>query len=134
MGITVLCFGVVITALICLLVMQCRGVHCLIIHILLHVIKMLKMACFRPEADVLELRRRYSNMYIPSDFFSTNFRWVDAFPPHNPFTLDQPCSFHVMNKEVDAVVENVAVLEPPDADYLFSAKVRVTYKIGQQNL
>jgi hypothetical protein len=94
-------------------------------------LKMLKMACFRPEADVLELRRRYSNMYIPSDFFSTNFRWVDAFPPHNPFTLDQPCSFHVMNKEVDAVVENVAVLEPPDADYLFSAKVRVASKIVQ---
>lgn len=94
-------------------------------------LKMLKMVCFRPEADVLELRRRYSNMYIPSDFFSTNFRWVDAFPPHNPFTLDQPCSFHVMNKEVDAVVENVAVLEPPDADYLFSAKVRVASKIVQ---
>ncbi|PSN50436.1 hypothetical protein C0J52_04927 [Blattella germanica] len=76
-----------------------------------------------PEADVLELRRRYSNMYIPSDFFSTNFRWVDAFPPHSPFTLDQPCSFHVMNKEVDTVLENPAVLEPADADYLFSAKV-----------
>jgi hypothetical protein len=29
-----------------------------------------------------------------------------------------------MNKEVDAVLENPAVLEPPDADYLFSAKVR----------
>ena len=83
---------------------------------------------YRPEADVLELRRRYSNMYIPSDFFSTNFRWVDAFPPHSPFTLDQPCSFHVMNKEVDAVLENTAVLEPPDADYLFSAKVsKVTW-------
>lgn len=82
------------------------------------------MDYFRPEADVLELRRRYANMYIPSDFFSTNFRWVDAFPPHNPFTLEQPCSFHVMNKEVDAVLENLAVLEPPDADYLFSAKVR----------
>jgi len=88
-----------------------------------YMVQIPKIALDMPEADVLELRRRYSNMYIPSDFFSTNFRWVDAFPPHNPFTLDQPCSFHVMNKEVDAVVENVAVLEPPDADYLFSAKV-----------
>nr|CAD7447442.1 unnamed protein product [Timema bartmani] len=76
-----------------------------------------------PEADVLELRRRYNNMYVPSDFFSTNFRWVDAFPPHTPFTLDQSCSFHVMNKEVDPVIENNTVLEPPDADYIFSAKV-----------
>ena len=125
-----LCFGVVITAVICLLIMQCMDVHILLTHMSLHVIKILKMNYFRPEADVLELRRRYSNMYIPSDFFSTNFRWVDAFPPHNPFTLEQPCSFHVMNKEVDAVVENLAVLEPPDADYLFSAKVRVTSYIG----
>lgn len=78
---------------------------------------------FRPEADVLELRRRYWNMYIPSDFFSANFRWVDAFPPNTPFTLDRPCSFHVMNKEVDPVLENNAVLEPSDADYIFSAKV-----------
>ncbi|XP_023715067.1 cell division cycle and apoptosis regulator protein 1 isoform X3 [Cryptotermes secundus] len=88
-----------------------------------YMVQIPKIALDMPEADVLELRRRYSNMYIPSDFFSTNFRWVDAFPPHNPFTLDQPCSFHVMNKEVDAVLENLAVLEPPDADYLFSAKV-----------
>lgn len=28
-----------------------------------------------------------------------------------------------MNKEVDPVSPNDAVLEPPDADYLFSAKV-----------
>nr|ATX63074.1 apoptosis regulator protein 1 [Locusta migratoria] len=82
-----------------------------------------KMALDLPEADVLELRRRYSNMYVPSDFFSANFRWVDAFPPNTPFTLDRPCSFHVMHKEVDAVLDNKAVLEPPDADYLFSAKV-----------
>lgn len=125
-----LCFDVV-TAVICLLIMQYMDVHILLTHMSLQVIKILKMNYFRPEADVLELRRRYSNMYIPSDFFSTNFRWVDAFPPHNPFTLEQPCSFHVMNKEVDAVVENLAVLEPPDADYLFSAKVRVTFNIGK---
>lgn len=62
-------------------------------------------------------------MYIPSDFFSTNFRWVDAFPPHMPFALNKPCSFHVMHKDVDPCIENTAVLEPSDADYLFSAKV-----------
>ncbi|XP_076643256.1 cell division cycle and apoptosis regulator protein 1 isoform X2 [Halictus rubicundus] len=77
----------------------------------------------RPEADVLEIRRRYQNMYIPSDFFSTNFRWVDAFPPHMPFALNKPCSFHVMHKDVDPCTENTAVLEPSDADYIFSAKV-----------
>ncbi|XP_015117706.1 cell division cycle and apoptosis regulator protein 1 isoform X2 [Diachasma alloeum] len=88
-----------------------------------YMVQIPKIALDLPEADVLEIRRRYQNMYIPSDFFSTNFRWVDAFPPHMPFTLNKPCSFHVMHKDVDGVVENSAVLEPPDADYLFSAKV-----------
>lgn len=40
-----------------------------------------------------------------------------------PFTLNKPCSFHVMHKDVDPCNENTAVLEPSDADYLFSAKV-----------
>ncbi|XP_011305660.1 cell division cycle and apoptosis regulator protein 1 isoform X2 [Fopius arisanus] len=88
-----------------------------------YMVQIPKIALDLPEADVLEVRRRYQNMYIPSDFFSTNFRWVDAFPPHMPFTLNKPCSFHVMHKDVDGVVENSTVLEPPDADYLFSAKV-----------
>lgn len=79
---------------------------------------------FRPQADVLEVRRRYANLYIPSDFFYTRFRWVDAFPPDKPFSLNKPCQFHIMNKEVEPVVENDAILEPSDADYLFCAKVR----------
>ncbi|KAL0109584.1 hypothetical protein PUN28_014558 [Cardiocondyla obscurior] len=88
-----------------------------------YMVQIPKIALDLPEADVLEIRRRYQNMYIPSDFFSTNFRWVDAFPPHMPFTLNKPCSFHVMHKDVDSYNENTAVLEPSDADYLFSAKV-----------
>lgn len=78
---------------------------------------------FRFSADYLEIRRRYANLYVPSDFFSSHFRWVDAFPANAPFTLNKPCSFHIMYKDVDPVTENNAVLEPPDADYLFSAKV-----------
>ncbi|XP_076164128.1 cell division cycle and apoptosis regulator protein 1 [Ptiloglossa arizonensis] len=88
-----------------------------------YMVQIPKIALDLPEADVLEIRRRYQNMYIPSDFFSTNFRWVDAFPPHMPFALNKPCSFHVMHKDVDPCIENTAVLEPSDADYLFSAKV-----------
>lgn len=82
-----------------------------------------KIALDVPDADVLELRRRYSNMYIPSDFFLSNFRWVDAFPPNNPFTMDQPCSFHIMHRDTEPLTDNAALLDPPDADYLFSAKV-----------
>ncbi|XP_043470873.1 cell division cycle and apoptosis regulator protein 1-like [Leptopilina heterotoma] len=88
-----------------------------------YMVQIPKIALDLPEADVLEIKRRYQNMYIPSDFFSTNLRWVDAFPPHVPFTLNKPCSFHVMHKDVDSYTENSAVLEPPDSDYLFSAKV-----------
>ncbi|OAD53672.1 Cell division cycle and apoptosis regulator protein 1 [Eufriesea mexicana] len=88
-----------------------------------YMVQIPKIALDLPEADVLEIRRRYQNMYIPSDFFSTNFRWVDAFPPHMPFALNKPCSFHVTHKDVDPCTENTAVLEPSDADYLFSAKV-----------
>ncbi|XP_015434424.1 PREDICTED: cell division cycle and apoptosis regulator protein 1 isoform X2 [Dufourea novaeangliae] len=88
-----------------------------------YMVQIPKIALDLPEADVLEIRRRYQNMYIPSDFFSTNFRWVDAFPPHMPFALNKPCSFHVMHKDVDPCTENTAVLEPSDADYIFSAKV-----------
>uniref|UniRef100_A0A1B6HYQ2 SAP domain-containing protein n=1 Tax=Homalodisca liturata TaxID=320908 RepID=A0A1B6HYQ2_9HEMI len=76
-----------------------------------------------PEADVLELRKRYNSMYIPSDFFSSTFKWVEVFPPQRALSLGRPCVFHIMHKDVDPVMENDAVLDPPDANYLFSAKV-----------
>jgi hypothetical protein len=71
-----------------------------------------------------ELKRRYANLYLPSDFFVSKFRWVDAFPAHRPFSLNRTSSFHVMHKDVDEIITNDAVLEPSDADYSFSAKVR----------
>ncbi|KAG8037133.1 hypothetical protein G9C98_004455 [Cotesia typhae] len=99
-----------------------------------YMVQIPKIALDLPEADVLEVRRRYQNMYIPSDFFSTNFRWVDAFPPHMPFTLNKPCTFHVMHKDVEPCVENTAVLEPPDADYLFSAKVMLISMLAMEEI
>ena len=64
-------------------------------------------------------------MYIPSDFFNAEFPWHDAFPLLRPFQLGKPSSFHVMHKEVERVGQNTAVLDPPDADHLYSAKVRL---------
>ena len=84
---------------------------------------MIHLYC-RRETGVITLKSRYSNMYIPSDFFNASFPWVDAFPPHRPFPLGRPCNFQVMHKEVEPIVPNVAVLEPSDADHLFSAKAR----------
>uniref|UniRef100_A0A1B0CCS2 DBC1/CARP1 catalytically inactive NUDIX hydrolase domain-containing protein n=1 Tax=Lutzomyia longipalpis TaxID=7200 RepID=A0A1B0CCS2_LUTLO len=75
------------------------------------------------EADVLMLRKRYGNLYVPSDFFFTNIKWPDAFPPNVPFSIHKPCSFHIMRKDVEPVVCGEVPPEPDDADYLFSAKV-----------
>uniref|UniRef100_UPI00358FABF8 cell division cycle and apoptosis regulator protein 1 isoform X2 n=1 Tax=Myxine glutinosa TaxID=7769 RepID=UPI00358FABF8 len=73
--------------------------------------------------DVLKLRRRYQNLYVPSDFFDTNFSWVDVFPLSRPFRLGNACSFHVMHKDVEPLQAVDATLEPSDANHLYSAKV-----------
>lgn len=77
----------------------------------------------RNEADVLELRRRYNNLYVPSEFFNSNIRWPESFPPNAPFSLHQPCTFHVFHKSVTPITTNDADAAPPDADNTFSAKV-----------
>lgn len=71
----------------------------------------------------MELRKRYSNLYIPSDFCAAKFLWQDAFPSNRPFTMDRQCNFHIVGKDIEAVFENDAVLEPSDADWSYSAKV-----------
>ncbi|XP_014276938.1 cell division cycle and apoptosis regulator protein 1 isoform X3 [Halyomorpha halys] len=86
------------------------------------------------EADVVEVKKRYPNMYIPSDFFLSIFQWTETFPIGKPISLDYPCTFHVMHKDVDNIDENNAVLEPPDADYLYCAKVMLMASPGLEEL
>jgi BURAN domain/DBC1 len=69
------------------------------------------------------MKKRYQNLYIPSDFFQSHVKWTEAFEPHVPFSINKKCTFHVMNKDVASPETNEAVLDPPDADYLYSAKV-----------
>ncbi|XP_065333777.1 cell division cycle and apoptosis regulator protein 1-like isoform X4 [Cloeon dipterum] len=88
-----------------------------------YVVQIPKISLEITEANMPELKRRYTNLYLPSDFFVSNFRWVDAFPAHRPFGLNKSCAFHVMHKDVNEIITNDAVLEPQDADYSFSAKV-----------
>ncbi|XP_063817636.1 cell division cycle and apoptosis regulator protein 1 isoform X2 [Pseudophryne corroboree] len=76
-----------------------------------------------PGCDMMELRRRYQNLYIPSDFFDAQFTWVDAFPISRSFQLGSYTNFYVMHKEVDPPEKNTAILEPPDIDHTYSAKV-----------
>lgn len=73
--------------------------------------------------DVPSLSQRYHNLYIPSDFFNAYVKWGEAFPPQAPFSLNNPCSYHMMNKDIENPYGNDAVLEPSDADYRYSAKV-----------
>ncbi|XP_059474475.1 cell division cycle and apoptosis regulator protein 1-like isoform X2 [Neocloeon triangulifer] len=88
-----------------------------------YVVQIPKISLESSEANMLELKRRYTNLYVPSDFFVSHFSWVDAFPADRPFALKRPSAFHVAHKDVDEIVQNDTVLEPPDADYSFSAKV-----------
>ncbi|XP_022919300.2 cell division cycle and apoptosis regulator protein 1-like [Onthophagus taurus] len=99
-----------------------------------YMVQIPKIALDLSDADVLEIRRRYSNLYIPSDFFKSSFRWINAFPADKPFSLNKPCVFHIVNKDVEPVIENDAVLEPPDADYIFSAKVMLMSVPGTDEL
>ena len=85
---------------------------------------------FRKDANVITLKARYNNLYIPSDFFNTQFSWADVFPIDRPFSLGNPCNFHVMNKEIAPIEKNEAILEPNDASHFYSAKV---YIIKQLN-
>lgn len=89
-----------------------------------YMVQMPKQLLTQKSVDILELRRRYLTMYIPSDFFTSEVRWIEAFPPNEPFSIRNPCSFHVMHKEVEPLVPIATNdLEPVDADYLYSAKV-----------
>lgn len=81
------------------------------------------MLCGRLESSVMTLKSKYMNMYIPSDFFNASAPWVDNLPMARPFSLGQPCKFHVMHKDVPPLSPETAVLDPPDADYKFCAKV-----------
>ncbi|CAH0729369.1 unnamed protein product, partial [Brenthis ino] len=73
--------------------------------------------------DVPTLSQRYTNLYIPSDFFNAYVKWGETFPPQAPFSINNPCTYHIMSKDVPNPNANESILEPPDADYRFSAKV-----------
>lgn len=85
-----------------------------------------KVSLRMPHADVWELKQRYQNMYVPSDFFHSEVRWAESFTPDNPFVLRQPCAFQLMHKEIAPPPETATddtLLDPPDADHSFAAKV-----------
>ncbi|CAG0889508.1 unnamed protein product [Darwinula stevensoni] len=77
------------------------------------------------ECGVMELKRRYTNLYIPSDFFQGKLSWLSTFPTKSPFPLGvSRVPFFILNKQcVQPIYANDEKLFPPDADYSYSAKV-----------
>ncbi|XP_073942945.1 cell division cycle and apoptosis regulator protein 1-like isoform X2 [Choristoneura fumiferana] len=88
-----------------------------------YVVRVPRMPLDIMKLDVPALSQRYTNLYVPSDFFNAQVKWGETFPPQSPLSLNNPCQYHVMSKDVENPYGNEAVLEPPDADYRFSAKV-----------
>ena len=80
------------------------------------------------DMSVMDLRRRYNNMYIPSDFFNVRLCWTEVLPLHRPLRLGaQTCSFHVRRRNVSGLPvfhgNSETTSTPTDASHLFSAKV-----------
>ena len=80
------------------------------------------------DMSVMDLRRRYNNMYIPSDFFNVRLCWTEVLPLHRPLRLGaQTCSFHVRRRNVSGLPvfhgNSETTSTPADASHLFSAKV-----------
>ncbi|XP_063444146.1 cell division cycle and apoptosis regulator protein 1-like isoform X3 [Mytilus trossulus] len=88
-----------------------------------YVVQIPKLSFNLQAANVVTLKSRYSSMYVPSDFFKANFTWMDAFPLTRPFQLGRNCEFHVLHKDVESINTSDALLDPPDADHSFNAKV-----------
>ncbi|KAK3583028.1 hypothetical protein CHS0354_005674, partial [Potamilus streckersoni] len=88
-----------------------------------YVVQIPKISLDLKEANVVLLKNRYANMYIPSDFFHSSFSWMDCFPLTRPFQIGHHCTFHVLHKTIEPIGNNDAVLDPPDADHTYNAKV-----------
>jgi len=81
-----------------------------------------------PSSNVMELKKRYSNLYIPSDFFTAKHLWNNAYPIEEPFKVQYASSFHVFNKDsVEPPSPSLGPanwqFDPPDSDYTWVAKV-----------
>ena len=70
------------------------------------------------------MKKRYNNMYIPSDFFMADHSWMKSFPVHDAFKIQYASTFHIFNKDqVESPLLSDAVFDPMDADHRYNAKV-----------
>lgn len=94
------------------------------------------------DLSVLDLKKRYQRLYVPSDFFLARACWLESFPVDKPLNLTKTSPIIVFRKvepevgdidlgfiEYDLATQKKStkkiefVPEPEDARRLFSAKV-----------
>jgi len=75
----------------------------------------------------MELKKRYHNLYIPSDFFNAHHSWNEAFPTEAPFKVQYATSFNTFSKDLVEPPPGLGPsrwqFDPPDCDYTWVAKV-----------
>jgi len=72
----------------------------------------------------MELKKRYTNLYIPSDFFNAKHLWSEAYPIHSPFQVQYATNFHIFPKDgVEPPSPPKWQFDPADSDYSWVAKV-----------
>merc|ERR1719239_97656 len=80
-----------------------------------------------PRSSVMELKKRYHNLYIPSDFFNAHHSWNEAFPTEAPFKVQYATSFNTFSKDLVDPPSGLGPsrwqFDPPDCDYTWVAKV-----------
>eukprot|EP00096_Caligus_rogercresseyi_P016684 TRINITY_DN948_c0_g3_i2.p1 TRINITY_DN948_c0_g3~~TRINITY_DN948_c0_g3_i2.p1 ORF type:complete len:1140 (-),score=383.85 TRINITY_DN948_c0_g3_i2:278-3697(-) len=83
-----------------------------------------KISLHFPKSSIIDLKKRYGTMYVPSDFFASDHSWMDSFPMHQPLNVHSPAVFHVFNKDsVEPPILSDAVYDPPDADHTYNVKI-----------
>merc|ERR1719220_2461293 len=80
-----------------------------------------------PRSSVMELKKRYHNLYIPSDFFNAHHSWNEAFPTEAPFKVQYATAFNTFSKDLVEPPSGLGPsrwqFDPPDCDYTWVAKV-----------
>lgn len=82
---------------------------------------------FSGELKYIDLHKRYSNLYIPSDFIRCEMSWLKSIQLDNAFQIaPHPITFNIVHKDVDVPLDEGEVLpqeQPADADNRFIVKV-----------
>jgi len=87
-----------------------------------------KISLHFPTSNVMELKKRYTNLYVPSDFFNAQHSWNAAYPIQDPFKVQYATTFHIFPKEgVEPPSPSLGPsrwqFDPTDSDYTWVAKV-----------